>query len=114
MPEYVAQFGPGMIPVVIADNGTTSAAADLKDKILVGVHLPAAVVGTSLSFLTARTLTGTYVPVQDGAGALYSVDAAASQYVPVDPAKFVGCRFLKVVSAASETGGPLTFYLAVR
>lgn len=106
--------GPTEFPVVIAENGTTSGAANLFDKVLCGVFCPAGVVGTALTFLVATTVDGTYVAVQDGEGADYSVTVAASKYVPVDPAKFVGCRFIKIVSDASETGGPLTFNLAAR
>lgn len=77
---------------------------DLGGKTLCGVVLPASFAGAALKFLTAETLSGTYVEVQDGAGADYTVVPTASKYVPVDSAKFLGVRFLKIQSASVQTG----------
>lgn len=114
MADYTPGPGPRAVPVIIADNATTSPEADLRDRVLCGVFLPAGFLGTSLTFLAAAATGGTFLTIQDGEGADYTVTVAASKFVPVDPTKFVGVRFLKVKSGSSETGGPLTLYLAVR
>lgn len=72
--------------------------------VLVGLILPASMTGTTVTFLTATTLAGTYVAIQDGEGTDYSVTIASSKYVPVDPVKFLGARFLKIKSGTAETG----------
>lgn len=90
--------------VTVANGATNSSQIDLKDKTLLGLFMPAAFTGTTITFLTSQVLGGTDVTVTDGAGTDYSVTVAASKYVPVDPQKFLGVRFLKVKSGSTEGG----------
>lgn len=88
--------------VTITAAGTLSAAADLEGRTPVGVFLPATFTGTVLNFHTATSLAGTYAEMQDGAGAAYAVTVAAGKYVPLDPSKFAGMRYLKIESDQTE------------
>lgn len=88
--------------VTIANSGTTSTQIDLKDKTLLGLFMPSAFTGTAITFLASQASGGTDVTVTDGAGADYSITVAPSKYVPVDPNKFLGVRFLKVKSGSTE------------
>lgn len=101
------------VAATIANGQQTSGAVDLKNKTLVAVALPAALTGVALTFFAATSLAGTYKEVTDGAGTAYSVVVAADKCVPVDTAKFLGVRFLKVKSGSAE-GGARTLELLVR
>lgn len=93
---------------VLIDGSDTSAAIDLRGKTLCGIFVPASFVGTSLTFSTSLTKSGTYVSMRDGAGSAYSKTIAASQFLPLNPQDFAGVRFLKVISSATETSKTLT------
>lgn len=88
--------------ITVATSTTISAAVDCKNKTLCGVLLPTAFTGVAMTFQMSDTIDGTYVAVQDGAGSSYSVTVAQGKYVPVDPNKFLGIRFLRVVSGSAE------------
>lgn len=89
-------------PAVIAISGNTSAEIDLQGNTVVGVHMPAAFTGTSITFQAAQGSGGTYQPVKDGAGNSYSLTVAAAQFIPIDPVKMSGVRFMKIVSGSTE------------
>lgn len=97
----------------IANAATVSAAIELGSATFVGVYIPAAFTGTAISFQTSPTLTGTYAPVKDGAGAAVSKTVAASDYVYLDPTIFAGVGFLKIVSGSAE-GAARTLTIAAR
>ena len=97
----------------IPSGETTSGALDLGALTLVGLFMPAAFTGTTVKFQAAESLAGTYRTVTDGAGSDYSVTVAASKYVPVDPVKLAGVRFLKIVSGSAE-GAARSVVLALR
>jgi hypothetical protein len=99
--------------VVITSGQQNSAAADLKEKTLVGVSLPATLTGTSLTFFAAAALAGTYKQVTNEDGSAYSVTVAADKWCAVDANKFLGVRFLKVRSGSAE-GADRTIALVVR
>jgi FtsP/CotA-like multicopper oxidase with cupredoxin domain len=88
----------------IAASGTTSGAVNLHGLTAVGLHMPAAFTGTSVTFTAAPTETGTYQAVCEmgDSGSTYTVTAAASKYIPLDPQVFAGVQHLKVVSGSSE------------
>lgn len=98
---------------VIAAAGTTSAAVNLGGMTLVGLLMPSTFVGTTVKFQAAEALAGTYRLVTDGAGSDYSLTVAVNKFVPVDPTKMAGVRYLKLVSGSTETGGA-TVVLALR
>jgi hypothetical protein len=90
------------ISASIPSSGTTTPAIDLGGTSLVGIQLPAAFTGTSISFTVATTLSGTYQGVIDGSGTALSKTIAAGKYLMLDPSEFAGIQFLKIVSSATE------------
>lgn len=86
----------------ISAAGTKSAEVNLCGTTLVGMYIPASFQGTSVSFEAAKGTGGTFVPVKDGAGNSVTKTVAASQFIKLDPADFVGINFLKIVSNATE------------
>lgn len=99
---------------VIASGQTTSGAVDLSGCTLCGLFMPSSFTGTSIKIQAATASDGTFVTVQDGAGADYSLTVSTSKYVPVSNLAIVaGLRFIKLVSGSSE-GADRTISLAVR
>jgi hypothetical protein len=99
--------------VTIANGQTESAEVDLAGRVPVGLFVDGTLTGTTVTFLAARVTAGDFLPVQDGEGAAYSVTVASDQYIPLDPSKFWGVRFLKVKSGSAE-GAARTVYLQTR
>ena len=98
--SFVAYSSPN---AVIPNGQTKSAEVNTRGLQPIGVQLPAAFTGTSISFERARASGGTFGPVQNVSGAgLYSVPCAAGQYIPLDPIVMLGINFLRVVSNSSE------------
>ena len=90
--------------ITITGGGAVSAAAvDLAGFTLVGLFTSSAFDGTTLTFTVSDALAGTYVTLQwDGSD--YTVTTAASKYVALDPTKFAGVRYMKIVTGTSQTG----------
>jgi glucose dehydrogenase len=86
----------------IAASGTTSDAVDCTRNQFVGFYTPASLTGTAITF-TASNDNSTYVTVLEvGGAATYSVTAAASRYIPLDPRVFAGAQYVKLVSGSTE------------
>lgn len=99
-------FGHDLIrqtTVTIASSGTTSGAVDLGGTTLAGLIMPASFTGTSVTFTVSDELAGTYrtVYAEDGVTAA-SADITAGGYIPLDYGLFMGARFIKIVSNATE------------
>lgn len=91
------------LAAVIASGQTTSGEIDLGGVDPCGFFIPASFTGSSLSFLAAPSSGGTYSPVRDGSGALYTVAISASSYIVLpDIVVLAGVRWLKLVSSAAE------------
>lgn len=96
----------GFTNVVIASGGATSAAADLKSRKLVGIILPAAFDGTTLTFSAASAADGTYYPVYDGSNTAISLTVAHTRYIGLTDAQasqLSGLRYLKVTSGTNQS-----------
>jgi hypothetical protein len=90
--------------VSIPDGATEpTAGISLGGKTLVGVSVAAGLEGTSLGLKVATTLAGTYLTMNDGAGAVYTKTIATPGYTPINPADVAGVRYLKPV-VATQTG----------
>lgn len=100
--------------VSILSGQTTSAAIDLNGRTLCGFIMPAALTGTALSITASDSLTGTYLTLQDGDGADFSLAIAASKWIPINNVNLTASlRFIKLVSNASE-GADRTIKIAKR
>lgn len=109
--EYTSPLS--VIPASIASGTTTSAAINIAGATLVGIHLPATLTGTSLSFQAASSEGGTYQPVTGSSGGTYSLTVSGGKFVLLNPADFAGIAHLKLVSNASEAADR-NFELVVR
>ncbi len=98
--------------VTIASSGTTTAAVDLKNKVLLGYQLPGTMTSTSMTYHASSTVGGTYT-VMRKAGADFADPILASKWVVLDPADFAGVRFLKLVAGSAE-GAERSIILAYR
>jgi hypothetical protein len=103
---------PGTRSVAIANGLTTSGALDLADNTLLGIMMPAAFTGTTLTF-TASADGVTYAALYDSTGAAVSVTVSTSRYIYIDPVIFAGVRYVKIVSGSAESGAR-TLALVVR
>lgn len=90
------------------DGSTKSGVIDLMGCTLTGIRTPANMSGTGLTFESGDSMNGTFLPLRDSSNTAIGVtiDNVARQY-QVDPVKFAGVRFLKVVSSAAETAKDL-------
>lgn len=70
---------------------------------LVGIQMPPAWTTADLSFQAAYDDDATFVDLYDVAGVEVTAKAAASRYIPVDPADFRGVLFLKIRSGTAAT-----------
>ena len=87
--------------VEIASGETDSEVIRAGQAVPVGIYLPAAFTGTSISFTASDSGTGTFAPVIDSTGAV-SIDVSAGDYVSLPPALLAGCHYIKIVSGSSE------------
>lgn len=81
----------------IADSASLSDAKLITGPI-VGIHLPASLEGTSLTFSTSDDRDGTYDPVYDASGAEFQVAAGSSRYIACHPSDFAWAtgKYIKV------------------
>ena len=103
------------VSATIANTATKSGAVATGGMALVGIYMPAAFTGTTITFEVHNQETGTYNPVKksDGTALTYTVDNAAVSYVAIDPSYFYGVFYLKVV-AGSAQGASRTLTLALK
>lgn len=88
--------------VTIAASGSLSAEVDLRNRVLAGIHMPAAWTAAAITFEVATVSGGTFQDVY-AAGSEVSETVAAGQYVAVDPLYYHGLKYIKVRSGTSGT-----------
>ncbi len=98
--------------VTIANGATLSSAADLTGYALVGIIMPAAFTGTSITFSMSDDGT-TFYAITNAGGTALSATVAASKCILFTPGDFVGVRHLKLTSGSAE-GGARTIKLIMR
>jgi hypothetical protein len=99
--------------ITIASSATSSASFPTTGLSLVGVQLPAAFTGTTLTFQGSVDGT-TFQPVYSTtSGTALSYTVAQGHYVAIDPVPFYGLLFLKIVSGTSEAA-PRTLTAALK
>lgn len=86
--------------VVISSGQTVSAAIDLGVYRAVGLSMPSAFTGTTLKFQSSFDGTN-FLPVYKD-GVEVSETVGTSRRVVLDPAKFYGIRYLRLVSNQAE------------
>lgn len=90
------------VTATIAISTTTSTEIDLTKTDIVGIYIPAAFTGTTLTFTSSFNRGGTYGSVRDFAGSAISLTVAAGQFIPINNQLFLGALYLRVVSGSSE------------
>lgn len=99
----IDRFDGEHINVTIANGQTTSAEIDLSGLQLVGVWIPAAITGTTMTFTAATATGGTFSTIYEVAGAAsYSITIGASRFIPIDPRVFSGLRYIKLVAGSAQ------------
>lgn len=101
-PGYAQLVGskPKQVPATIANGASLSASIDLESQSLVGIHMPATWTAANLTFQVSEDGT-TFDNLYDVNGVEKTINAAASRYIYVSPAEWVGVRFIKVRSGTS-------------
>lgn len=87
---------------IIAASEQDSAAVELGRQRVVALQMPASFTGTAVTFKGCLTADGTFLPVYDDTGTLYSVTVSNSSHIYVDERILWGAPFLKVVSGSTE------------
>lgn len=100
------------VPIVVGQ--TESGEIDLRNVTPVGIFAPADWDSTAITFKIAPAYGGTYVVMDDGAGAAYSRSLGASKYIPLDPSIFAGIDAMKIVAGTTVAGTDSTLTLVVR
>lgn len=100
----------------MAASSATSAAADLGDRLLVGIGLSATFDGTALTFTQAPTIDGTYAPIKRNNAAYTEAitdDLSGGAVVSISDVKaFLGAQYIKIVSTATQGAAEtITLYL---
>lgn len=99
---YLGNFNPS-VSATIANGQQSSSVVKTAGTCPVGIQIPAAFTGTSITFEVCDTLGGTYLPLYNSAGQV-SYTVAVSRYVAIDPKDFQGVAFFKVKSGSAEGG----------
>lgn len=91
------------LTAAIASGGSLSAEVDLTGWSLVGIVMPAAWDAAALTFQAAPRAGGTPANLYDATGDEKEVAAAASRFVALDPAEWIGVGAVRVRSGTSGT-----------
>lgn len=87
--------------VTIAINASTSSVLDLESNGFVGLILPSAFTGTAITF-TGSIDNSTFTALYNSSNSAYSIAVSASRYYMLNPADFIGTRYVKIVSNGTE------------
>lgn len=90
--------------VLIADGASLSDIVDLKGYTLVGIQVPSGWDAADITF-QASGMGSAFNDLYTSDDTEYAIEAAASRYIAIPYADFVGLRFLKVRSGT--TGSPV-------
>lgn len=97
----------------IANGQTASAAISMSGLSLVGIQLPAAFTGTTITFTGSFDGVTYQVVKATTSGTSLSYTVAQGTYVAIDPLPFYGLAFIKLVSGSAE-GGARSFSVALK
>ena len=94
------------LTATIPNTGTDSDAKTVPtNATLLGIHIPASMTGTSLTFKVQASASDTAKPLKKSDNTAYSITiGATAAYHPVDSSLFEGVQFVTIVSGSAETG----------
>lgn len=87
--------------VTIAINASTSSSLDLGANGFVGFIIPSAFTGTAVTF-TGSIDDSTFTALYNADNSAFSITVSASRYYCLNPADFLGMRYVRLVSNGSE------------
>jgi len=87
----------------ISENATTSTIVETDGLLVSGIIFPAAMTGTTVTFLVSSTNSGgSFKALKETDGTSVSYTVSADAHVRVDPSGWAGVGALKIVSGSSE------------
>jgi hypothetical protein len=89
----------------IAINGQTSNAIPLRGRMVVGMRIPSAFTGTTITFTASEVYDGTYAAVYDSDNNQVSVAVGVSRFIGLNGAEadaVSAAPFVKLVSGSAE------------
>lgn len=90
------------IIATIATSSSASNTIDCSKYQLLGIFIPSALSGTSLTF-TASFENSTFVPVlETNGGSIYTIPVVLDRYVPLNPVIFAAIQYVRIISNAAE------------
>tara|TARA_R110000796_G_scaffold65782_1_gene151775 strand:+ start:3373 stop:3729 length:357 start_codon:yes stop_codon:yes gene_type:complete len=89
--------------LTIASGATTSSSLDLRAKGLVGFLMPATFTGTTMTF-TGSMDDSTFTALYNADNTAFSITVAVARRYCLNPADFLGVRYVRFVSGSSEGG----------
>lgn len=87
--------------VSIASGQSVGSLISTSGAALVGCQMPSAFTGTSISFSTATSSTGTFQELDNSSGKL-SYIVGQGKYIAINPQDFYGIQYLKIISGSTE------------
>lgn len=100
MPDFIKNISY-QSTVTIANGATLSDAVDLSGYVLVGLIIPAAFTGTTITFSMSDD-NATFYGINNAGGTALSATVAVSKCILFTPGDFVGIRHLKLTSGSAE------------
>ena len=88
--------------VTIASGQQISGVLDTFGMSLVGIRMPAAFTGTTLTFQESNSSTGTFRDVYNASGNQLSIPVSTNRTILFTPSDFAGLRYVKIKSGSSE------------
>lgn len=89
-------------PITIASGQNLSGAIDIEWAAGIGIELPAAWDGNTISFAVSSDIAGTYGPLKSG-GAEYTESVVAGDRISIDISAMFPWRYIKIRSGTSST-----------
>lgn len=97
--------------VTIAQGASTSSSINLGSKGLVGFITPASLTGTAFTF-TGSIDGSTFVAIYNSDNTAYSITVGTSRYYILNPADFLGTRYVRIVSNGTEAAARTITFLS--
>ncbi len=105
----------GYTTCAIAQNGTTSAVADIEGYGITGLLIPT-IDSANITFQVSNLTGGTYYTVKDMDGGTFTITAGTGGFAvgADDLSPLYGYRFIKVVASAQQTTAAVTFTFTLK
>ena len=92
------------LTATITDNATESNIVNLSGTTLTALEISAEFDGAAIGLQASSTVDGDFVAVHEQGGAALAISAAASRLVTLEPAKFAGLQYIKLISDTAQSG----------